>query len=49
MSLTLPTNYSNALAKPFRENLLVRLYYDSTNYTAIALYDHTVSSVAYTG
>jgi hypothetical protein len=49
VSLTLPTNYSNALSKPFRENLLVRLYYDASNYTAIALYDHTVSSVAYTG
>lgn len=49
MSLTLPTNYSNALANQFRENLLVRLYYDASNYTAIALYDHTVSSVAHTG
>ncbi len=49
MSLTLPTNYSNALANQFRENLLVRLYYDDSNYTAIALYDHTVSSVAHTG
>ena len=49
MALTLPTNYANALSSPFKENILVRLYYDSSNYTAIALYDQTVSSVSYTG
>ena len=49
MAFTLPTNYANALTSPFKENILVRLYYDASNYTAIALYDQTVSSVSYTG
>lgn len=49
MAFTLPTNYANALSSPFKENFLVRLYYDASNYTAIALYDQTVSSVSYTG
>ena len=49
MAFTLPTNYSNALSSPFKENILVRLYYDASNYTSIALYDQTVSSVSYTG
>mgnify|MGYP003132766328 CR=1 FL=1 len=49
MAFTLPTNYANALSSPFKENILVRLYYDASNYTSIALYDQTVSSVSYTG
>ncbi len=33
MAFTLPTNYANALSSPFKENILVRLYYDASNYT----------------
>ena len=49
MSLTLPTNYNSALASPFKENWIVQLYYDASNFTGISFGDTTVASVAYNG
>ena len=49
MSLTLPTNYNSALANPFKENWLVQIYYDATNFTGIAFGDTTVASISYSG
>jgi len=47
--LTLPSNYSTALASQFTENWIVKLYRDSTNFIGISFDTATVDSVSYVG